>query len=213
VASLLKSLLSAKTDTILVALRTAIRDSTAPGFPLGEIEKALQGHGLTMHFSDEELDMLLSSEYGKRNTFSVLAALYPSLNTQFKFHLDHVFPKSGFHKTRLKAAGFDDAAVLRMQELMNQVPNLQLLEGLANQSKLDAAFDKWIAPLQNKPMEWRHFRTLHHIPNLASYQLERFERYRPPSTALSSGGREARLRARTRSASLATRPRARRRRL
>lgn len=177
VVSLLKSVLSAKTDTVLAAVRTAIRDSDEALFPLAAVEKALLGHGVTMRFTDDELDTLLTSEYGRRNTFSVLAALYPSLNTQFKFHLDHVFPKSGFHKNRLKAAGFGEDAIVRMQELVNQVPNLQFLEGLANQSKLDTAFADWIAPTLAKPAEWAQYRQLHGIPELPSYGLDRFEAF------------------------------------
>lgn len=177
VVSLLKSVLSAKTDTVLAAVRNAIRDSDEAHFPLVAVEKALLGHGVTMRFSDEELDTLLSSEYGKRNTFSVLAALYPSLNTQFKFHLDHVFAKSGFHKNRLKAVGFGEEAIARMQELVNQVPNLQLLEGLVNQSKLDSAFADWIAPMQAKPADWAQYRQQHAIPALPGYGLDQFETF------------------------------------
>jgi hypothetical protein len=127
VTSLLKSVPSSKTDTVLVAVRSAIRDSDEEQFPLAAVEKALLGHSVTMRFTDDELDSLLNSEYGRRNTLSVLAALYPCLNTQFKFHLDHVFPKSGLHKNRLRAAGFSEDAIVRKQERMNQVPNLQLL--------------------------------------------------------------------------------------
>lgn len=177
VVSLLKSVLSSKTDTVLAAVRAAIRDSGEELFPLAAVEKALLGHGVAMRFTDDELESLLTSEYGKRNTFSVLAALYPSLNTQFKFHLDHVFPKSGFHKGRLRAAGFGDEAILRMQELVNQVPNLQFLEGLANQSKLDTAFADWIAPTLAKPAEWAQYRQLHGIPELSGYGLDQFEEF------------------------------------
>jgi hypothetical protein len=177
VVSLLKSVLSAKTDTVLAAVRSAIRESAGEHFPLAAVEKALLGHGVTMRFTEDELDALLSSEYGKRNTFSVLAALYPSLNTQFKFHLDHVYPKSAFHKNRLKAAGFGEEAIARMQELVNQVPNLQFLEGLANQSKLDTAFADWVAPMRAKPMDWAQYCQQHAIPTLPSYGLDQFEAF------------------------------------
>lgn len=193
VASLLKSVLSAKTDTVLAAVRTAIRDSDEAYFPLVAVEKALLGHGVTLRFSDEELDGLLNTEYGKRNTFSVLAALYPSLNTQFKFHLDHVFPKSGFHKNRLKAAGFDEDAIARMQAVMNQVPNLQFLEGLVNQSKLDSAFAAWTAPLQAKPADWALYCQQHAIPALPSYGLDQFEAFFNVRRALLMGRLKAEL--------------------
>jgi hypothetical protein len=177
IASILKSVLSSKTDTVLAAIRTAIRDHNEEGFPLIAVEKALQGHGLTLKFSGAELDDLLLSEYGLRNTFSVVAALYPSLNTQFKFHLDHVFPKSAFYKTRLRAAGFGEEAIARMQERMNQVPNLQILEGLVNQAKLDSSFADWIVPMQTKAPEWAQYRQQHAIPELPTYGLEDFDKF------------------------------------
>jgi hypothetical protein len=175
VSSLLKGVLSSKTDTVLAATRTAIRESEEPGFPIVAIERALQGHTLSLRFSDDELDGLLTSEYGKRNTFSILAALYPALNMQFKFHMDHMFPKAGFHKLRLKSAGFDEDAIQRMQAMVNQVPNLQLLEGLANQSKLDTPFDQWTTSLRDKPLEWAAYCERHAIPSLANYELKNFE--------------------------------------
>jgi hypothetical protein len=134
VASLLKSVLSSKTDTVLAAVRTAIRDSEEEGFPLVAVEKALLGHGVTMRFSDEELD-------------------------------------------NLKASGFGEDAIIRVQELMNQIPNLQFLEGLVNQSKLDSTFAEWIAPMQAKPAEWALYQQQHAIPVLLSYGLDQFESF------------------------------------
>lgn len=177
VAGLLKSVFSAKTDTLLATVRNTIRDSKGPGFPLDAVEKALSEHSVSLRFSDDELDSLLSSEYGRRNTFSVLAALYPSLNTQFQFHLDHLFPKSAFHKGKLRAAGFKDDEIIRMQAMVNQVPNLQLLDGLANQSKLDTAFAEWIVPMQKDPVQWAQYRQQHAIPELPAYTLDKFEEF------------------------------------
>lgn len=179
IVSSLKSVLSSKTDTLIAAIRTAIRETDDTGFPAAAIEKSLLTHGVSMKFSNEELDDLLSSEYGKRNTFSVLAALYPTLNTQFKFHLDHMYPKSGFHRNRLRASGFGEEAIQRMHELVNQVPNLQILEGLTNQSKLDSAFADWIKPMQEMPDTsiWTQYKHLHAIPAIADYGMQRFEEF------------------------------------
>jgi hypothetical protein len=177
VAGLLKSVFSAKTDTLLSAVRNAIRLNTGTGFPSDAIERALLEHNVSIRFLDDELDTLLASEYGRRNTFSILAALYPSLNTQFQFHLDHLFPKSAFHKVKLRAAGFKEDEVVRMQALVNQVPNLQFLEGLANQSKLDTAFDAWIAPIRKDSLRWAQYQQQHAIPDLSSYTLADFENF------------------------------------
>lgn len=175
VTGLLKSVFSAKTDTLLATVRNTIRANTEPGFPLDAIEKALLDHNVSLRFSDEELNSLLTSEYGKRNTFSVLAALYPGLSTQFQFHLDHLFPKSIFHKGKLKAANFKEDQIIRMQSLFNQVPNLQLLEGLANLSKLNTPFAEWIVPMREDPLKWAQYQQQHSIPELSSYALDEFE--------------------------------------
>jgi hypothetical protein len=177
VNGLLKSVFSAKTDTLIAAVRAAIRGAAAGGYPLVDIERALLEHGVTLAFSDEELEALLASEYGKRNTFSVLAALYPNLSAQFKFHMDHIFPKSGFYKPKLKKAGLSDDEIVRVQELVNKIPNLQLLEGVANQVKLDSPFEEWIAPLKAKPADWSQYCERHAIPTLTAYSLADFERF------------------------------------
>jgi hypothetical protein len=108
IVGLLKSVFSAKTDTLLAAVRATLQNNEGPGFPFDALDKTLMGHGISLKFSDSELNALLDAEYGKRNTFSVLAAAYPALNTQFRFHLDHIYPKSGFDRRKLKKADFLD---------------------------------------------------------------------------------------------------------
>lgn len=175
VVGLLKSVFSAKTDTLLAAARTALQNNQGKGFPLDALEKALAGHGVSQRFSKEELDTLLDSEYGKRNTFSVLAAAYPALNTQFKFHLDHIYPRSGFDRRKLKNAGLSEEDIAEFLGRFNQLPNLQMLEGSANQSKLDTPFEDWIKPRQADEASWANYRDQHMIPALTSYGLGAFK--------------------------------------
>jgi hypothetical protein len=58
--------------------------------------------------------------------------------------------------------------------MMNQVPNLQLLEGVVNQVKLDTPYDKWIGPLREKKADWEQYCQQHSIPPLDSYALKQF---------------------------------------
>jgi hypothetical protein len=51
------------------------------------------------------------------------------------------------------------------------VPNLQFLEGSANQSKPDTPFADWIAPIQCKPDKWAQNRQEHAIPKLTACTL------------------------------------------
>lgn len=175
VVALLKSVFSAKTDTLLAAVRTTLQNNEVQGFPFDVLDKILAGHGVSLKFSDDELNTLLDAEYGKRNTFSVLAAAYPALNTQFKFHLDHIYPKSGFDRRKLKKAGFSDDDIELYLTSFNQLPNLQMLEGVANQSKLDTPFEDWIKLLKPDAASWANYRSQHMIPALSSYGLDTFK--------------------------------------
>lgn len=177
VVSLLKSVFSSKTDTLLGAIRTTLQNKKVQGFPFDALDKTLAGHGVSLKFSDEELNTLLDVEYGTRNAFSVLAAAYPALNTQFKFHLDHIYPKSGFDRRKLKKAGFSDDDIEFYVSSFNQLPNLQMLEGVANQSKLDTPFEDWIKPLQADAVSWTNYRGQHMIPALTSFGLNNFKEF------------------------------------
>ena len=51
------------------------------------------------------------------------------------FHVDHVFPKSGFTKSKLTKAGVPEEDIESFKEMANSLPNLQLLEGGENVEK------------------------------------------------------------------------------
>jgi hypothetical protein len=177
IVGLLKSVFSAKTDTLLGAVRAALQNDDSERFPFDLVDRVLTGHGKSLKFTPEEIDTLLESEYGKRNTFSVLAAAYPALNTQFKFHLDHIFPKSSFSRRKLKALelSYDDIEVY--QSTFNLLPNLQLMEGVVNQSKQDTPFDDWSRPMRERPSDWLQYRVQHLIPDMPSYGLDSFKSF------------------------------------
>lgn len=183
IAGLLKGVFSAKTDTLIAAVRSAIKSQPELGFPLAAIEKALLEQNVSLKFNDDEAEALLDTEYGKRNAFSVMAALYPALSSQYKFHIDHVFPRSSFHKSKLRRAGFSEQAVELMQEQVNRVANLQILEGLTNEVKLATPFDEWIAPMlqAGHEDEWSAYKTRHAIPDLSndlpSYDMAHFGQF------------------------------------
>ena len=186
VVALLKQVFSAKTDTLLAALRSAIQDAPlADGFPLQAMEATLRGHNKLLQFSVDELDLLLNVEYGRRETFSILAALYPSLNMQFAFHIDHVHPRSGFYVPKLRAAGVPEVKVQSYQGMYNQLPNLQLLEGVANVDKLAQPFEAWTAKMRSchgensTNDEWPLYTSQNAIPRLGddlpSYSIVDFD--------------------------------------
>ena len=122
-------------DTLLSALRKAISKNADDGFPVAQIEAAMAPQGKSLRFDDDEIDSLLETEYAKRNTFSIIALLYPGHDLRNEFHEDHIFHKSLFRRQRLAAAGLSDEEIEVAKGQVNQLPNLQLLEGIANIQK------------------------------------------------------------------------------
>jgi hypothetical protein len=177
IVGLLKSVFSAKTDTLLAAVRTKLSENKEKGFPFEVLDKILSEHNVSLKFSTDELNILLESEYGRRNTFSILAAAYPALNCQFTFHLDHVHPKSGFDRRKLKREGYSDEDIESFIATYNQLPNLQMLEGAVNLSKQDTPFELWVKPLQEDVPSWGNYKSQHMIPESESYNLKSFKQF------------------------------------
>ena len=129
--ALLKRIFSGQPDSTLQPIREAIRDDNANGFPSEQIEQTLRLQSKNMQFTSEEVEAILEEKYGSGYTFSVLTLLYPWIDYSNRIHQDHIHPKSRFTKGRLKAKGFSDDEIKVIQGQVNQIPNLQLLEGCA----------------------------------------------------------------------------------
>ena len=87
---------------------------------------------------------MLHSEYGKPHTFSVLALLYPTLDYRHRFHVDHIFPDSFFKRFELRKRGIPEQKQKFYLDNNDLIGNLQLLEGLPNEEKLDKDFNIWL---------------------------------------------------------------------
>ncbi len=132
-------------DTLLRALRDVIAKHGTSTFPSDKFEPVMSPLGKSLRFDDDEIDALVETEYGKRGTFAILSLLYPGHDLRNEFHEDHIFPKSHFRRAKLSAAGLSDPEIEIAKDHVNQLPNLQLLDGTANiqkSAKLPAA---WIA--------------------------------------------------------------------
>ena len=130
-------------DTLLTALRKAIDTHGSEAFPSAHLETVMRrarGKGLT--FDKEELEDLAES---KDRIFTLLAILYPFPDVaHYKFHIDHVFPRSRFTSKQLLDAGIAKDDIPELQDRSNRLPNLQLLEGEANESKSNTLPQQWI---------------------------------------------------------------------
>lgn len=131
-------------DTLLHTLRNVIKLHGKSEFPVAELEPPMAKSGKSLRFDSDEIEGLLEAEYGKRGTFAILSLLYPGHDLRNEFHVDHVFPQAMFRKQKLMAAGLSDADIAIYQELRDQLPNLQLLEGTANVQKSAKPPAAWI---------------------------------------------------------------------
>jgi len=144
IRSLLKSgVWGSGLDTLLTAIRTAIRQNGADGFPVREIEKEMTRLGKSLRFDDDEIQDLVETPYGNKNVFSILTLLYPGVSTRNEFHEDHVFPKGWMTRKRLGTVGVDDSLTDEYRDRMNNLPNLQLLEGPVNTQKAERLPADW----------------------------------------------------------------------
>jgi hypothetical protein len=131
-------------DTLLNELRSVIRDHHET-FPVEQLESAMSSRGKSLVFGAEEIDGLLELEYGDRRAFPLLSILYPFIDVKQLHHVDHIFPKGLLTRRKLEALGLDPDAVERCLAVRNELPNLQLLEGLLNVVKSDQPPTEWIA--------------------------------------------------------------------
>lgn len=99
--SLLKRAFSGQPDNVLRPIRAIIEENGTKEFPIDEIISKLKGTSKTIVFTNDDIENLLEHQYGKGETLTVLMLLYPSLDFNNKFHIDHMYPKSVFTKKSL----------------------------------------------------------------------------------------------------------------
>jgi hypothetical protein len=163
--ALLKRTFGGQSDNILRTSRTAIV-SSSDGFPTEAIFDALRGTTKSMAFDEAELEGLLGYQYGQAYTFTVLAMLYPWLKYDQHFHVDHIFPRGLFTDKKLQARGIPRDRWPEWQSRVNDLANLQLLQGLPNQEKSDKDFEAWLETTQGAPTDIEAYRKLHLIPDV-----------------------------------------------
>jgi hypothetical protein len=165
--ALLKRTFSGSSDNALRVVRRAMQEiKTKEAFPSDSIAKALSTTTRSMRFDEPELEGVLSYRYGQSYTFTVLSFLYPWLKYDQQFHLDHVFPKSMFNRKELRKRGIPEEQWGMWLDQVNDLGNLQLLQGAVNQSKSDEEFESWIKGKCPTPADLSSYKALHMIPDV-----------------------------------------------
>jgi len=132
-------------DTLLTRLRHTIDEHGQNGFPVADLEHDMTTLGKSLAFDPTEVDELLEMRYGGQRTFAVLSLLYPGLDLTKEFHEDHIFPRSRFTARRLADAGIPSDHIERYREVVDCLPNLQLLGGIPNVEKQAKLPGEWVA--------------------------------------------------------------------
>ena len=131
-------------DTLLTALRDVIRESDASEFPAAQLRRVMAQRGKTLDFIEEEIEDLADMGLGDRRIFPLLTMLFPDLDSRDGSDIDHVFPKSRFTPTRLKAAKVDEDRFDEFRDRADRLPNLQLLDRSVNNEKRATLPAEWL---------------------------------------------------------------------
>ncbi len=141
--ALLKGIFGGQPDTIYPRMRELVNDNLGH-FPLKEAIAFYRGGPKSISFGSDEIDNLLDLQYGKAKTYCALTLIYPALNYNFKYHQDHIHPKSKFNKRSMRTAVCSEQQIEEFTAKANGIANLQLLEGTDNIEKRDKPFKEWL---------------------------------------------------------------------
>ncbi|MGS2726538.1 DUF262 domain-containing protein [Psychroserpens sp. BH13MA-6] len=174
---LIKGTFGGQPDSIYPVMRKLINEHKGH-FPLTEIINYYKGRRKSISFTEDDIESILELNYGKAQTFSALVLLYPSLNWNFKYHQDHIHPKSYFSTRKLNRLGFTNAEQIQeFQSRFNTLPNLQLLQANENTEKNNKPFESWLDEVYPNAEDKRTFILQHHIPTDVSLELEDFVQF------------------------------------
>ncbi|TWU09955.1 DUF262 domain-containing protein [Allorhodopirellula heiligendammensis] len=149
-------------DTLLTALRETIKKEGDDAFPVAKLQEVMAKRGKSLQFSEEEIDTLAEMQYGDKRVFALLTLLFPFVDvTNHHFHIDHVFPKSRFTKTRFKYVRLPEEEWDELKEMGNSLPNLQLLDGPENLEKKAVTPANWMETAFTDDTDRSHYCKIH----------------------------------------------------
>lgn len=183
VHSLLKQVYSGQADTALSGLRDGFRIKSDNGdeyilkntsFNFSEYKHTRMSGGKKLTIDTTDIESFLEYKKGAFS-FLLLSTLYPDLKLdQISFHQDHMHPHSKFKPSILKGVGIDGETIKQWQDMRDQVPNLQLLEGRENTVKQATDLSKWV---NDKADDATYYRKRNYILDEQSLELADFEEF------------------------------------
>lgn len=179
--SLLKKIYGSQGDTILGKMRDILRTQKGGNkyilkkdkFDINEFLKKNITNEKSLKITEDDFNEILDYKKGAY-TFMILSLLYPNIKfDKIKFHQDHLHPKGIFNKTGLKKHGISEEKLNDYKELMDGLPNLQLLEGDENKSKNKTPLIDWI---DNKINDKKKYKNDNYIPDV-NLDFKHFEEF------------------------------------
>lgn len=171
---LLRGTFGGTPDAIYPVMRNLI-NQYPDRFPLPEIIEHYRGKIKTISFSEDDVENILDIQYGTKRAYSALSLLYSSLNFSFKYHQDHIHPKSFFTKRKLSSLGIESEELRnKFIDRYNKLPNLQLLQATSNIEKKDKQFLDWLAEQYGEETDRAQFLMQNHISAEASLNFKDF---------------------------------------
>ena len=170
----LKGTFGGTPDGIYPVMRRLVNDNLGR-FPLAEVIAEYKLKRKSISFSEEDLESILNLKYGKARTFCALTLLYPGLNHNYKYHQDHIHPKSFFTKRKLNDLGITDSSLQKkFIDRFNLLPNLQILQANMNIEKNNQPFESWLESIHHSISDKEAYLLQNHIDVNQSLAFEDF---------------------------------------
>ena len=159
---LLKGTFGGQPDSIYPAMRDLINANLGK-FPLQEVISHYRGRRKSISFSEDDIESLLDLQYGQAKAYCALTLLYPGLNYSFKYHQDHIHPKSLFKKRDMRKLGFSEDQIEEFNAHANGLANLQLLHATTNVEKSNKPFIDWLSAEYTSEADRQSFLRQHYV--------------------------------------------------
>ena len=98
----------------------------------------------------------------------------PHLDFKNRFHLDHIFPKSLFTRSKLEKRGIENIEFY--MDNVNLLANLQLMDGTINEEKSNTEFEVWIDKTFPEESQRKEYMNKNYIPDV-DFSFENFEEF------------------------------------
>lgn len=145
-----------------------LHDCSKEHFNMSLFDSVVLTGNRTFTVEETDIDYWLDNYTIGQSTYAILALLYPTLKlSQVSFHQDHCHPHVAFEKSNLRQMGISDEKITEWQYKRNLLPNLQFLEGGANESKNKKPLKDWI----------NEGNTIKYLPEGISLELKDFDEF------------------------------------